>query len=651
MRKQTAVPPLPLLLFMILVGGTVIFLGWQRYEGYNAASFDLGTISQAIWSGTQGQPLVHTRWGVPFSRLAEHVELFYLLIVPLYALWASPKLLIVVQGVLFIAGAWPLYQLALRRLGQPKWASRLVIAYLLYPVGLTAVLFEFHGDTLAMPLLLFALNALDQQKHRTYWVWLTLALSCKFYVAVPVFVMGFVWFWQETDIKKLRKSIPNGANSTWQTLSSAQKTAVYTMLIATLWGAITFFGIRSTLAPPSDVAKNTAEGYLAYYFGSLSALRADWLNRVTTGLLVYMPVFILGSRAPHWLLVASSTALPVLLSTGPGPAYAYRFHHYALAVPFLLMAVIAGAKNVEDKRKQFGLNTLLLMVLLFGFALPDFPFSPTFYNPPFGSGYGMDVTGYVTTPRDNFKTDWLAQQIPPNAPIMADNLTALRLVNRPLLYLTTPQFSTFEQALQDVQWVAVDALYDLPITDGYTVYANEVSREHGVIQQLLIDEAFQLMQMADGLMLFERTKTARLPHAVTIQIEESTPATEPALFQGLWAEEHTIHPLNSQQVQFRFRWVAPTPIEQPFFIVTHLEGFPQTRVVHFPLLTVDWQKGNTIVEEQFTVDWPLDGAIDMEANWVTAVYNPTSPYAFFTDDRSRLSTPFYTKPIRGTEQN
>ncbi len=37
-----------------------------------------------------------------------------------------------------------------------------------YPTALTSVLFDFHGDTLAMPLLLFALDALDQRAWGRY---------------------------------------------------------------------------------------------------------------------------------------------------------------------------------------------------------------------------------------------------------------------------------------------------------------------------------------------------------------------------------------------------------------------------------------------------------------------------------------------------
>jgi len=62
----------------------------------------------------------------------------------------------------------------------------------LYPTAQTAVLFDFHGDTLAMPCLMFALDALDRVDWRRYAIWIVLALLCKVCVAVSVGVMGAV---------------------------------------------------------------------------------------------------------------------------------------------------------------------------------------------------------------------------------------------------------------------------------------------------------------------------------------------------------------------------------------------------------------------------------------------------------------------------
>ncbi|MCP4426620.1 MAG: DUF2079 domain-containing protein, partial [Chloroflexi bacterium] len=106
-------------LVIILTLASFIMTAWlslTRFAAYNFEAFDLGAMSQAIWRTTQGDPLVFTVEGVAFSRLARHVELFYFLLAPLYALRPSPTTLLIIQAALYALGALPAYALAQRRL-------------------------------------------------------------------------------------------------------------------------------------------------------------------------------------------------------------------------------------------------------------------------------------------------------------------------------------------------------------------------------------------------------------------------------------------------------------------------------------------------------------------------------------------------------
>lgn len=187
-RKQDGVFWIAVLLW----GAIVAWLSVARYLAYNTSMLDLGNMSQAIGSVLRGQPLVYTSEYGPTSRLAIHVELIYFFIAPVYALWSDPRLLLIIQAALYVSGAIPAYQLAFRRTKSRFAARCAALITLLYPVALTSVLFDFHGDTLAMPLLLWALNALDARRWWRYGVMLALALCCKFYVAVVVFLLGIV---------------------------------------------------------------------------------------------------------------------------------------------------------------------------------------------------------------------------------------------------------------------------------------------------------------------------------------------------------------------------------------------------------------------------------------------------------------------------
>ena len=319
-------------IFVLAVGNMLGWLSVARYEAYNAGMLDLGNMSQAIWSATQGRPLECTYGDGPLSRLALHVELIYFLFAPIYALFSSPVTLVVLQAGLFAAGGFPLYALAHRRL-QHRWAARLIVlTYLLYPVAQTAVLFDFHGDTLAMPLLLFAFEALDRKAYKAYGLWLILSLSCKFYVAVPVIVFGLVLY--ATGQRRV------GALTSWA---------------AGAWFLVTVALIRPAFAPTGYVPPEaTASGYLVHLFRAgaarclhdlMRSRRVSWSHSSS----LRQPYGWLAARWCGWS-PAAAVALPAVVASGLVSAADYTLHHYALAVPFLVLAGLEGADHLRRKR-------------------------------------------------------------------------------------------------------------------------------------------------------------------------------------------------------------------------------------------------------------------------------------------------------------
>lgn len=263
---------------LLILAGLVLFafaemsyLSLTRYWGFNSKYFDLGAMSQAVWSATQGLPLIFTGQGITISRLARNVELIYFAIAPVYAVFPTPQTLLVIQALLYALGAVPVYRLAKRKLGLPSYALTLSAIYLFYPVAQTAVLAEFHSDPLATTFLLFAIDAADRQAWRSYGLWLALALSCKFYVAAPVAALGVVlWFKGE------------------------RRAGVATALAAILWGAIAFFAIRSAFAPPAEVAAEAVnvQASAAGYFFNRFQLGYVWdtaVIRLVHAIIVLMP--------------------------------------------------------------------------------------------------------------------------------------------------------------------------------------------------------------------------------------------------------------------------------------------------------------------------------------------------------------------------
>ncbi|PDV98647.1 DUF2079 domain-containing protein, partial [Candidatus Viridilinea mediisalina] len=529
----------PLLwLAMLVVGAMLTLLSLARYWGYNSGMLDLGNMSQAILSVLRGEPLV---WTGPYgngSRLAGHVEIFYLAFVPLVAIWPNPQVLLIGQALLATVGAIPAYRIALRQLDSRMAARCIALIYLFYPVMQTAVLFDFHGDTLAMPLLLFALDAADRKAWRSYGLWLALALSCKVYVAAPVAGIGaYLWLW-----------------------GGDRRVGFWTMVAAVVYGGVVFFGVREFFAD-SQVVGAAATSYVNHYYGDLGAIAATLPDRFYHALLVFGPMLLLGWRGWRWLLPAAPLTLAVLVSTGPGAVYQYNYHHYALVVPFVVLAVVDGAlraraqvgQGAQAWRWQVDLGATTVLVVLASALLVQQPLNPRFWSREANGGLHHWIYGRIE--RDVVKDRVLAEHVPEHAPLAASIFLAPHLANRDTLYVVRyPQDldgSLLPTILPHVDYVLADALFD---------WRAPTTHEQVQIRMALDAPDFGLVVARDGLLLFERDAPteAVLPQTVTLVSMSDLPDLElalgPALLRGV-----EVLPIEGRRFQARFVWQLNGP--------------------------------------------------------------------------------------------
>ncbi len=635
-------PKMPSWVWLTL-GGIVLFaftetaaLSLARYYGFNTGG-DLGNMSQSIWSATQGEPLLFTLEGVRVSRLARHVELIYFLLTPLYALFPSPAALLVVQSALYAVGALPLFFLARRRLRSDGAGIALALIYLFYPVAQTAVLYDFHADTLAMPLLLFAIEALDRRAWRSYAIWIVLALMAKVYVAAPVMAFGMV-IW----------------------LNGNRRAGWYTLTGGLLWGVAAFVFLRPLFATAGNIdTQTTVVDYVNYYFGQLQMVNNTIFPRLINALIVFLPALIVGWRAWRWFIPVFAVTLPVLISTGPGPVYDYRYHHYALTVPFLLASIVYGAAYLQTRRKQnlFGwkgaVGFTLLLTILLNIQFVDSPLNPVFYNPPPGKMVGLADTRYGITPRDRFRAAWLAQNVPPDASLAADIRSMSHLVNRQTLFLTTyppdAQGHNLVNLTTDVDYAVTDALADFAIGEKGEIIFGGVNYERESIERLLFAPSMKLLKTQDGLLLFGKNGDGL---AQTVEILPEQLSSPPQIIFGseIALLNSRIKPLGERRYRFWFDWMALHPLAgQPaLFAVSRLDGISHARMPHLPTFalhpTPNW-KMDTVVRESFEIILPADVPPGQYSVWV-GWYDSSNLFAAQTDARSRVGDEFKIGVLR-----
>jgi uncharacterized membrane protein len=165
-----------------------------RHRAFTTGRYDLGNMVQTVWNTAHGHFLQMTSGdGVQISRLAAHFDPILAAFAPLWWIWPSPEMLLVVQAIVVSLGALPVFWLARKHLGTERAGLALALVYLLYPATEWLTLNEFHPVALACPLLLCAFWYLDQNRLLPFAAFAVVAMTTKEEVGLVVAGMG-IWY-------------------------------------------------------------------------------------------------------------------------------------------------------------------------------------------------------------------------------------------------------------------------------------------------------------------------------------------------------------------------------------------------------------------------------------------------------------------------
>lgn len=330
------------------VYGTMFaLLGVLRHESFNSFRFDLGNMVQAVWSTSDGRFLESTAAsGEQFTRLGAHVDpLLALLALPWLA-WPSPLLLVVVQAFALAAGALPVFWLA-RKYVDSEWiAARFSFAYLLYPATQWNAVIDFHAVSLAVPLVLFAVWYLDEDRFLSFLPFGLLAGASKEHMPL---LIGWLCLWYGLRRRHLVLGATAAAGfAAWFIVNVAVIMPHYAPTGADLFGeryahigGSPAAAATTTLTDPARIVEELATRQDAIYLLLLLAPFA--------GLWALAPFVALG-------------ALPELaLDTLSGkPDQVSIVNHYSAAIaPFLVAAaVLANARLTQSQSRRWSLIVL-----------------------------------------------------------------------------------------------------------------------------------------------------------------------------------------------------------------------------------------------------------------------------------------------------
>ena len=443
-----------------------------RHRAFATGRFDLGNMVQAVWWTAHGHPLRMTNLhGEQISRLAAHVDPLLAVFGPLWWIWPSPDLLLVVQALAIATGAFPVYWLARKHLHSPRAGLGFALAYLLYPATGWLSLNEFHPVALATPLLLFAFWFLDNDRLLPFALCAVAAAASKEEIGLVVAGFGL-----------------------WYALARGQAAAG--LVIAALgfaWSAIAigvviphfhtagesdFYGRYSEVGgSAAGIVKTTFThpGRIAH-----AAFSGRDLHYVLT---LVVPLAGLSLLAPLVLIAALPELAINLLSATPTQT-SIHFHYTAGLIPPLVIAAVLGAKRLS--RWTLAAAMAAVIAALGGnYWLGPIP---GWRHVPGGSKF--QATAAHVTEHDRIAARAL-QLIPKAAVVSATNTLGAHLSARRRV-LSFPY-------VQDATWIAADETQP-GYGDRYAPLPTALA-----LSALRRDPDWRLVFEQDGVLVFNRT--------------------------------------------------------------------------------------------------------------------------------------------------
>ncbi len=426
----------PRTLLGLLVGAFAVgmsTLAVLQQRAFETGRFDVGNLTQVVWSTAHGRFLEMTDvHGNQISRLGAHFDPIVVLLVPLWWLWPSPELLLVVQAVAVALGAVPVYLLARKHLGDDRAGLLFGAVYLLYPPTQWLVVDDFHPVALATPLLLAAIWFLDEERLLPFAVCAGAACLTKEQIGLVVAMLG-LWF-AVAHGRRLAGGVVVVTGTAIAVLATAVvvphfapgEGSPFEGRYATVGGSPAGI-VRGAFEHPVRLAQALTEHRdLAYLVDLLAPL---------AGLSLLSPLLAASALPEIALNLLSDTRTQTSI----------HFHYTAGAIPGLVAAAVLGAVTV--KRRWPGAAPPLaagLVVVVLGAGALLGPL-PIWAHVPFGSTLAAD--DHVIRDHDRAAARVL-RAIPAGVPVSATNTLGAHLSERRRIF----SFPVVREA----EWIALD---------------------------------------------------------------------------------------------------------------------------------------------------------------------------------------------------
>jgi uncharacterized membrane protein len=402
---------------LLAIAGYVAFFSFHTityHRNLHSNSFDLGLENNLLWNLWHGgaQPFkTSPMFGPTGTHFGHHATAIAYALTPIYALWQTPEMLLVMQTVFMGGAALPLFLFARRHL-PASTAAAVVVCYLLFPPLHGANLYDFHYLSLGPFFVWWTLFLVDSGRVKSAFVMGFLTLAVREDVAASLGVVGlYLLFSGHKPRAGLVMALAGGGYFV------AMKLFVMP-LIATKQ---TFTYMFKDLIPAGDKGFG---GVIKTVFGN-PAFALDSIvekKKFAYGLQYLAPLIFLPLRRPVGLFLFLPAFFFTLLSTGYAPLIQTSFQYTAHWTGPLFVGVVLHLAYIERQATEPALGAISRRSAIWAMGLAtllcSYQFGAIFQQNTARGGFEAYVFG--TSEKDAKRHEQLytlLAQVPPDAKI------------------------------------------------------------------------------------------------------------------------------------------------------------------------------------------------------------------------------------------
>ena len=314
---------------------------------------DLGYFDETIWKISQGK--------FPYSGvgciwlLEDHFQPILYLFGPLYRIWPDVKVLLIVQSLLMVLAAYPLY-LTGKKISRNNFFSFAVcFAYLFFIGTQFSILNEFHQTTLAPFFIAWSFYFLTKKNFRLFLFYILILFFIKEDLSLLVASVGMALF---INSKNKRMGI-------FLTISGI---SFFFLLLYVIMPKISIMGRYSHLdfgavgQTPIDIVFNIFKNpmkVITIFIDSPLKLHTLFISFYNFS---FLPIF----SGPFYLIILFEDLLTRFIYYGPQiTKWSLVNHHAVISAIILPLASIYGARFIYSKLKKKLSFNLIGSLLIF----------------------------------------------------------------------------------------------------------------------------------------------------------------------------------------------------------------------------------------------------------------------------------------------